>query len=80
MLNVELIAQNQYQKDMLHQAEQERLAREVIADRRKDAKTYNPALAWLGQRMMDMGSKLVAMSDSETEDGHRVYKPDVSAN
>jgi hypothetical protein len=48
------------QEQLIREAEQERLAREVLQAERQD--TFNPALAWVGQRLVDIGSSLVRLA------------------
>jgi hypothetical protein len=55
---------------MLHQERLDemskiRLAREIRESQRESDKTFNPALAWVGQRMMDIGAKIAGMSDEQ---------------
>ena len=52
---------------MIKQAEKDHLAQEVIERTRKFNHHYNPTLAWLGRRMMDVGTRLVEISGSETK-------------
>ncbi|MBE2268960.1 MAG: hypothetical protein IAE80_12070 [Anaerolinea sp.] len=63
MLNWNLENYEQYRKELIEQAEHDQLARDVLSERRK----FNPALAWVGQRMVDIGSKLVSMSADDDE-------------
>ncbi|MDZ4767095.1 MAG: hypothetical protein SGI73_21350 [Chloroflexota bacterium] len=58
MLDLELLAQNQHQSELIKQAEQDRLAQEILAD----GTAYIPSLAWLGERMLDLGKGLIALS------------------
>lgn len=52
-------------EEMIRQAEQEKLAQEALDDLHPNVKSYNPALAWVGRRMVEIGSKLVALSEPE---------------
>lgn len=45
---------------LIKEAEQARLASELAQEARHDA--FNPALAWVGQRMVDIGSSLVKLA------------------
>lgn len=68
MLNWNLENYEQYRKELIEQAEHDQLARDVLNERRK----FNPALAWVGQRMVDIGSKLVSMSADDESNPHGV--------
>lgn len=58
MLDLELLAQQQRQTEMVKRADQDRLAQEILADERG----YIPSLAWVGERMVELGKSLLAMS------------------
>lgn len=45
---------------LIKEAEQARLASELAHEARQDA--FNPALAWVGQRMVDIGASLVKLA------------------
>lgn len=49
-------------EERLKEAEKEQLARIIQKAQRDADKGYNPALAWVGQRIIDLGSKLVQVS------------------
>ena len=42
-----------------------RLAHEIMEAQREGDKTFNPALAWVGQRMMDIGAKIAGVSGAQ---------------
>ncbi len=73
MLNWNHDHYQQYRKELIEQAEMDQLAHEILSERRKNI----PALAWVGQRMVNIGSKLVEMSKQDDENR---YIPDVSLN
>ena len=54
--------------EMIKQAEQDHLAQALIDANRKTQRHYNPALAWVGQRMMNVGQKLVAISGNTDDE------------
>jgi hypothetical protein len=49
-------------QERMEQAENDRLVQEAIQARRDANKGYNPALAWLGTRMQEVGTQLVKLS------------------
>jgi hypothetical protein len=63
MLDMELLAQTQRQNELIKRAEQDRLAQVVLAD---EIGTI-PSLAWLGERMMNLGKGLIALSGRRDE-------------
>lgn len=76
MLNWNDSVSEQHREELIRQAEREHLIREMLEERRlHPIRRYNPALAWVGRRMMTFGSKLVTMSG---EDGQ--YRPDTNPN
>ncbi len=68
MLNWELIAHTQHQQELIEQAQHDQLALELIREQRAAHKNFNPAMAWLGERMLHLGSRLVAMSGQPEQD------------
>jgi len=50
---------------LIKQAERERLAQALIAS--GEAVTYNPALAWVGHRIMAIGLSLVKLAGDPDE-------------
>jgi hypothetical protein len=60
----DLMIHEQYHKELVEEAEQFQLARQVLYERR------SPALAWVGRRMIEIGAKLVGNEG----------KPDLSLN
>ncbi len=67
MLNWDVDSINRIQEENVKQAEKDHLAQEVIEELRKFNHHYNPTLAWLGRRMLVVGTKLVEMSGSEQD-------------
>ena len=55
-------------RERLQEAEKARLAQKVRKAQREANNGYNPALAWFGQRMIDLGSKLVQVSKDQPQD------------
>lgn len=51
----------------MKRAQQEVLAQEVMDEERREQGQFNPALAWVGQRMIEVGTKLVKRSRSGGE-------------
>lgn len=79
MFNWDIDDLSRMQDELLKRAEQDHLAQEVIDETRKLNPHYNPTLAWVGRRIMEVGTKLVQISGSET-DRQSLYKPDVHPN
>lgn len=50
-------------RERLEEAEKARLANQFRKAQREANSGYNPTLAWFGQRMIDLGSKLVQVSE-----------------
>jgi hypothetical protein len=67
MMDMELLAQQQHQNELIKQAAQDRLAREIM----QDEDHYIPTLAWLGERMIDIGRGLIAMTGRRENDFSR---------
>jgi len=67
MLNWDVNSLSKKQEEMIKLAEREHLAQEVIDESRKANPHYNPTLAWVGHRIMDVGVKLVQISGSEED-------------
>jgi hypothetical protein len=61
MMSMELDVQRQRQEELIREAEEARAASEVMADRK------HPTLAWVGRRMVEMGSRLIRMSNDDQE-------------
>jgi hypothetical protein len=55
-------------RERLQEAEKARLAQKVRKAQREANNGYNPTLAWFGQRMIDLGSKLVQVSKDQPQD------------
>lgn len=64
MIDWELIAHEQHQKELMEQAKQDQMALDLI---RQGHKGFNPTMAWLGDRMMTLGARLVALSGREND-------------
>ena len=45
-------------KELLREAEQERLVQQVLAGRERRDRFYRPALVWLGCRLVEWGKSL----------------------
>lgn len=58
---------NLLHRERLEEAEKERLVRKILSAHREANKGYNPTLAWVGQRMIDLGSKLVQVSEDQQQ-------------
>lgn len=73
----------QHYEDLLREAEEARAAQEALGDHR-----FNPALAWMGRRMVTLGKGLIKMSgDNVSNDGQNenaeqtwTYEPDINLN
>jgi hypothetical protein len=63
MLDLELMAQQQRQEELVKRAREDRMAQEVLAAEHG----YNPSLAWVGERIVEIGKSLIALSGRETE-------------
>jgi hypothetical protein len=66
MINWELIAHSQHQKELMQQAHQDQMAMDILRERRG----YHPTMAWLGERMMHLGSRLIEMAGREERDSN----------
>jgi hypothetical protein len=51
-------------KELLREAEQERLVQQVLAGREKRDGFYRPALVWLGCRLVEWGKSLQQRYDN----------------
>jgi hypothetical protein len=60
MQNWELLAQSLRHEELVAEAEKARLAQLVRDD--EHAVAFNPTLAWVGHRIVEMGAALVKMS------------------
>jgi hypothetical protein len=83
MLNWDINSLNLQQEEMIKQARQDQLAQDMIEETRRANPHYNPALAWIGHRIMDFGGKLVQISGNsgdEQKDKASVYSPEVHLN
>lgn len=65
MIDPELYLEELHQQEMRKEAEKERLAQEVLAERRKLHPHYNPALAWVGRRMVMIGKQLMHLAGED---------------
>lgn len=54
-------------RERLQEAEKARIAQKVRKAQREANHNYNPALAWVGQRMINLGSKLVQVSTDQPQ-------------
>jgi hypothetical protein len=63
MLDLELMVQKQRQDELVKRAREDRMAREVLAEDHG----YIPSLAWMGERIVEIGKSLIALSGRETE-------------
>jgi hypothetical protein len=63
MLHLELLAQQQRQEELIKRAQEDRLAQELLANERR----YIPSLAWVGERIIEIGQSLIALSGRESE-------------
>ena len=79
MLNWDIHSLSLMRDDMVKEAERDHLAQEVLDEVRKSSPHYNPTLAWVGQRMIGFGQRLVLISGSE-DDKSSLYKPDIPLN
>ena len=79
MINWDINSLNRMQEELIRQAKQDQLAQEVIEENRKANPRYNPTLAWVGRRIVDVGAKIIQVSGSE-DDKQSVYSPDVHLN
>ncbi len=78
MLNWDIDNLKFIREEMVKQAQEDHLAQEVIEDERQQHHTYNPALAWVGRRLVTVGTKFVAMSGND--DQRAGYQPEVHLN
>lgn len=52
-------------QERLDEAAKQRLVSEVLDEQRMNEKTFNPALAWVGHRMMSLGAKIAELSGDQ---------------
>ncbi len=79
MLNWDINNLNLIHDEMLKQAEKDHLAEFAVQEIRKTNHRYNPTLAWVGRRFVDIGAKLVMISGSD-EDKQSIYEPEIHLN
>ncbi len=79
MLNWDIDNLKFMHEEMVKQAEKDHLAQAVIDESRHLHHTYNPALAWVGRRLVTVGAKIVAMSGDEN-DPRAGYQPEIHLN
>lgn len=79
MYNWDMDSVGKIKEELLKQAEKDHLAQEVLEDIHKTHPHYNPTLAWVGRRIMEVGVKLVQISGADA-DTQAAYKPDVHPN
>ena len=60
----ELLMQRLYYEEHLHQAEKERLVRQMLAASRSGNRRHHRALRWLGNRLVDWGQGLLEHYDA----------------
>lgn len=77
MLNWDVNSLERIHDEWIQRAEQEQLAQEVIDEERKSNPRYNPTLAWVGRRMMDVGQRIIRISGSEAD---KHYNPEIHLN
>lgn len=65
MQNWELLAQTLRHEELVAQAEKARLAQFVRED--ENAVAFNPTLAWVGHRIVEMGTALVKISGEKSQ-------------
>jgi hypothetical protein len=70
MHDIDLITSKTIINQRLHEAEQDRLAREALVAGR-DGK-YNPALAWVGERMQEFGTQLIRLAGKADTASHEL--------
>lgn len=54
----ELLTAQAKHDELVREAEAEHLANLAVQERREENKLYNPTLAWMGRRMVQLGSDL----------------------
>lgn len=64
--------------ELIEEAEKSHLAWEAQDEYRKHHPRYNPALAWVGRRIVNVGATLVKLSGDNTT--REDYKPNVHLN
>ncbi len=79
MLNWDIDNLKFIREEMVKQAQNDHLAQEVIDESRHEHHTYNPALAWVGRRLVNVGTKIVAISGND-DDPRAGYQPEVHLN
>jgi hypothetical protein len=78
MLNWDIDNLKFIREEMVKQAQNDHLAQELIEENRHEHHTYNPALAWVGRRLVTVGAKIVAISGDE--DQRAGYQPEIHLN
>lgn len=79
MYNWDMDSVANMKQELLKQAEKDHLAQEVLEDIHKAHPHYNPTLAWVGRRIMDVGVKLVQISGADDKT-QAAYKPNIHSN
>jgi len=54
----DILIQEERSRELLRQAEHERLLRQILGSRNQQHRLYRRALSWLGSRMVDWGQGL----------------------
>ncbi len=62
-------------KELLREAEQERLITQILAGREKRDGFYRVALAWLGRRLVEWGESLQQRYDNTSPAGCQSLQP-----
>jgi hypothetical protein len=56
--DIDFLAQQQRYKDLIREADRERLARQALAEDEKQTRFYLRILTWLGQQLANLGCSL----------------------
>lgn len=55
----------EHYEELLREAEEVRTAQEALGERPAGDRGFNPALAWMGKRMVTLGQSLMKLSGDE---------------
>ena len=66
---IDFAVKQEQHKDLLREAERERLVRAALAGRRKRTRVFGPLLVWVGNRLIAWGRWLQARSGSLESNG-----------
>ncbi len=79
MIQWDLDSINRMQAELIERAQKDHLGQEVLDENRRQNPRYNPTLAWVGRRIVNVGAKIVQLS-GDADQPRTGYKPDIHLN